>query len=408
MSARQENEFRQGWPLILAAMVGIGLGLGSIPFYSLGVFAPELVRDFGWTYAEVMGGFTVMTLVTAVSGPLAGIMADRFGVRPVAIGTLVLFSLGFMSFALMNGSLTLYFLAWALVAAVGAGTLPATWTRGVAGAFQRRRGIALGLSLVGSGLFAIIAKPLVAAAIASVGWRRAYVVLGALPLVIGLPVALLCFKPKSSSPATASSSAPEQQDGLLIGEALRGRKLWTIFVSFSLVAFAIGSPIPHMQNILTQGGMAAADILQLLPMIGFGVIGGRLLGGALIDRFWAPGVAAVLLMFPAAACLLLTGEISYVTAAAAIVMISLAAGMEIDLMGYLIARYFGMRAYSGLFGTIYVAFMLGAGFGPLLFGHMFDTRGNYDAVLLVAAAALVVGALLLLTLGRYRDGPAGH
>lgn len=402
MSAGQENEFKQGWPLILAAMVGIGLGLGSIPFYTLGVFAPELVRDFGWSFAEVMGGFTVMTLVTAASGPLAGILADRHGVRPVAIGTLVLFSLGFMAFALMNGSLLLYFALWALIAAVGAGTLPATWTRGVAGAFHRHRGIALGLALVGSGVFAIIAKPLVAAGIASVGWRGAYVMLGALPLVIGLPIALTYFRPGNRNPATSATPALDQ-DGILLGEALRGRKLWTIFAAFILIAFAIGSPIPHMQNILTQGGMAAEDILHLLPMIGLGVIGGRLLGGVLIDRFWAPGVAAALLMFPAAACLLLTGAISYATALAAIVMISLAAGMEVDLMGYLVARYFGMRAYSGLFGTIYVAFMLGAGFGPLLFGHMFDTRGNYDSVLLVATASLVIGALMLLTLGRYRD-----
>lgn len=403
MSAGQENEFKQGWPLILAAMVGIGLGLGSIPFYTLGVFAPELVRDFGWSFAEVMGGFTVMTLVTAASGPLTGMLADRYGVRPVAISTLILFSLGFMAFALMNGSLFFYFCLWGLVAAVGAGTLPATWTRGVAGAFHRHRGIALGVSLVGSGIFAIIAKPLVAAAIATVGWRGAYVMLGALPLIIGLPIALLCFKPKDARPAALTSTPTPHQDGLLLGEALRGRKLWTIFAAFILIAFAIGSPIPHMQNILTQGGMEPADILQLLPMIGFGVIGGRLLGGVLVDRFWAPGVAAVLLMFPAAACLLLTGEISYATALAAIIMIALAAGMEVDLMGYLVARYFGMRAYSGLFGTIYVAFMLGAGFGPLLFGHMFDTRGNYDAVLLVATASLIIGALMLLTLGRYRD-----
>lgn len=402
MSAGQENEFKQGWPLILAAMVGIGLGLGSIPFYTLGVLAPELVRDFGWSFAEVMGGFTVMTLVTAASGPLAGMLADRHGVRPVAIGTLVLFSLGFMAFALMNGSLLLYFALWALIAAVGAGTLPATWTRGVAGAFHRHRGIALGLALVGSGVFAIIAKPLVAAAIASVGWRGAYIMLGALPLVIGLPIALMYFRPGNRNPATSATPALDQ-DGILLGEALRGRKLWTIFAAFILIAFAIGSPIPHMQNILTQGGMAAEDILHLLPMIGLGVIGGRLLGGVLIDRFWAPGVAAALLMFPAAACLLLMGDVSYATALAAIVMISLAAGMEVDLMGYLVARYFGMRAYSGLFGTIYVAFMLGAGFGPLLFGHMFDTRGDYDAVLLVATASLILGALMLLTLGRYRD-----
>lgn len=163
-------------------MVGIGLGLGSIPFYTLGVLAPELVRGFGWSFAEVMGGFTVMTLVTAVAGPLARILADRLGVRPVAVSALVLFSLGFMSFALMNGSVALYFLTWALVAALGAGNLPATWTRGVAGAFHRHRGLALCLSLVGSGHFAIAAKPLVAAVIANIGWRGAYVVLGALPL----------------------------------------------------------------------------------------------------------------------------------------------------------------------------------------------------------------------------------
>jgi MFS family permease len=89
-----------------------------------------------------------------------------------------------MALSLGNGSLTLYYATWLLVAFVGAGTLPITWTRAVNNGFHSGKGLALGLSLIGTGLFGYLIKPFAAWLIGAFGWRSAYVVIGALPLLV--------------------------------------------------------------------------------------------------------------------------------------------------------------------------------------------------------------------------------
>ena len=126
-----------------------------------------------------------------------GIAADRFGVRPVALLSVALFGLSFMALGLSNGSLPLYYLTWLLIAFFGVGTLPITWTRAVNNAFQTGKGLALGLSLIGTGLFGYIIKPLASWLIADFGWRWAFVAIGALPLLIALPLGLAGFRDPS-------------------------------------------------------------------------------------------------------------------------------------------------------------------------------------------------------------------
>ena len=166
------QEFRTGWPLVLSAMLGIGLGLSPVPFYTIGMLAPELVKAFGWSFGQVMAGLSVMTFTVMLVAPFTGLLADRFGVRWVTLGSVLAFGLSFMGFALNNGSLIQFYVTWAIMAAAGAGTLPMTWTRAVNGAFDSARGLALGLSLLGTGIFGYLVKPLTAWLIVELGWRE--------------------------------------------------------------------------------------------------------------------------------------------------------------------------------------------------------------------------------------------
>ena len=177
------GEFRQGWPVVLAAMLGIGLGLSPVPIYTTGALAPHLAQAFGWGFGEIMAGLTVMTFTVLIASPVVGLLADRYGVRPVALTSVVLFGLSFMGFAFSNGSLPLYYATWAVMAVAGAGTLPVTWTRAVNNRFETRKGLALGLALLGTGLFGYLVKPLTAWLVVEFGWRGAYVAIGALPLL---------------------------------------------------------------------------------------------------------------------------------------------------------------------------------------------------------------------------------
>lgn len=403
------GEFRRGWPVVLSAMLGIGLGLSPVPFYTIGMMAPQLARAFGWGFGQVMGGLPIMTFAVLVVSPLVGVAADRVGVRRIALVSVALFGLSFMAFALSNGSLLLFYATWAVAAVAGAGTLPITWTRAVNNRFEARKGLALGLSLLGTGLFGYLVKPFTAWLIAAHGWRAAYVAIGALPLLIALPVAYFGFHDVGATRATPSERQAEAQtrreatDGLTFGQAIRAWRFWVMALAFVPISFGVGGPIPNLENLLKTAGFAPAQVVGLASLVGLAVVAGRLGGGWLIDRIWAPLVAAVLFCAPAAACWALAGGgLSYPGAAVCIVLIGLAAGVEYDLMAFLTARYFGMKSYGAIYGALYGFFALGAGVGPVVFGKAFDAAHSYAGPLRLSVAFLILGAGLLLTLGRYR------
>ncbi len=394
-------EFRRGGRVVFSSLIGIGLGLSPLPFYTLGLFAPHLAQAFHWNQATIMSGLLVMTVVIVVMGPVIGWLADRYGVRRVTLASVVLFSLAVSGFALQDGSLWRYYATWGVMAAVGAGTLPVTWTRAVNGWFDRRKGFALGLALTGTGVAALLLKPYTAWAIDAFGWRGAYVALAALPLVVAWPLALRWFKEPPA--VVVKEGSADAVDGMSLRAALRDRHFWLIGGAFLPIAFAVGGPIPNMDLLLSTHGLSRPQILVLLPLIGFFVMGGRWVGGWLVDRIWAPWVALVLLSLPVAADLVVIhGPVTPTTALWLIASLGVAIGMEYDLLAFLASRYFGARHYGAIYGALYSFFAIGGGVAPSVYGHFYDATHSFDGILLWGALGMVAGALALCWLGPYR------
>jgi predicted MFS family arabinose efflux permease len=415
-TARGYGEFAKGWPVVFSAMLGIGLGLSPLPFYTVGLMAKPLVKAFGWGYGQIFFGVTITSMVVPLASPVIGFLAERFGVRRVALTSLFLFSLSFMAFAFSSGSLALFYVNWAVVALFGAGTLPITWTRAVNNYFDVRKGLALGLSLLGTGVFGYVGTWFTAWLIEHYGWRAAYVGVGALPMLIALPVAFFAFHDvggvgqtgaeRKVSDAARLAATP----GMEAPEVFRDWRFWLIGFAFVPIAFTVGGTIPNLVTILKQDGFTPAAAIGLASVIGLSVIVGRTAGGWLVDRFWAPGVAVALLGLPAAACWSLgQGPMSYGPTAGAVFLVGFAAGAEYDLIAFLVARYFGMKSYGVIYGALYSFFAVGAGIGPPVFGAAYDRSHSYAAPLTFAGVAMLAGALALLGLGRYRifDQPAG-
>jgi MFS family permease len=406
----ESSEFRRGWPIVLSSVVGIAFGLSPMPFYTIGIFAPTLAHEFQWTFAQIFAGITCTTAAVIIASPLVGVAADRFGVRRVALTSVALFGLSFMALGLSNGSLALYYATWLIIALVGVGTLPITWTRAVNNGFLKGKGLALGLSLIGTGLFGYLIKPLAAWLMAELGWRMTYAAIGALPLVIALPIGLLWFRDPGEGvidPLRHREDARARAaliPGLSMRQTAGQWRFWLLGACFVSLAFAVGGLIPNMENILKIAGFQHSDIVPLTSLIGLSVIVGRIAGGWLIDLFWAPAVAAVLLGAPAFGCLLLAGPgLTYRTAVLAIALIGMAAGAEYDLLAFMVARYFGMKSYGSIYGALYSFFALGAGTGPVFFGANFDRTHAYSMSLHIACGLFLVPALLMLCLGRYRN-----
>ena len=406
------REFKYGWPVVVSSAIGIGLGMSPLPFYTIGVFAIAYEEAFGWGMGQTLSGLAVFTLTAFFMSPVIGYVADRLGVRKVVLVSIVTFSLSMMLFAANPGSYPLYLATWAFAAVCGVGTLPITWTRAVNGWFNERRGLALGCALLATGLFGALAKLFANEMIAMFDWRTAYIAVGALPLVIAFPIAWVAFRtvddPKVAHRArelelSAPASVTASSDGMPIGAALKDWRFWLLAYAFVPISFAVGGPIPNLERIMLTKGFDLDDAVFLATLIGYSVLVGRLLGGYLIDRFWAPAIAVIMMSLPAVSCLMLQGaDQTMLNAGLAIFILGAAAGVEYDLMAFLVSKYFGLRNYSAIYGTLYAFFAAGAGFGPLLFGRAYDATGDYDPILIWAAIAVVAGAIPLILLGRYR------
>jgi predicted MFS family arabinose efflux permease len=155
-----------------------------------------------------------------------------------------------------------------------------------------------------------------------------------------------------------------------------------------------------MVPLLRDAGLPLPQAAAIASFIGIGVILGRVLVGWTIDRVFAPYVAATVFVLTAMGCALLILGTSQTTPVAAFA-IGFALGAEIDLIAYLTARYFGMRNYGFIYGSIYSMFSVGAAAGPAIVGHLFDSYGNYRVALWVMASCLVFGALAVASLPRF-------
>lgn len=399
--ATDAGEFRRGWTLVLAAAVGVALGLSPIPFYELGLFAPELAREFNWPIATIMGGVFFMMAGVIIMAPIVGWLSDRYGVRRVTLTSIVGFSLSLALFTVQTGSTVMYFGTWLLMAIAGAGTLPITWTRTVNQCFDTHKGLALGITLTGTGLSGVLLKPAVAAAIAAFGWRGGFLLLALLPILIALPVAWLFFRVVPAN--NIRQQRITSQEGLTLHQALRDWRFWVIGLGMLPIAFGVAGPIPNLEMILSTRAVSKETILYTLPFLGLAVIAGRLLGGWLVDRFWAPAVAVCLLGLSALAIWSLAhGPTDTLSVTLSIIGLGVAAGVEFDLLAFLAARYFGVAHCGGIYGFLYVFFALGSGVAPFVFGRAYDSARSFSGVLTLSAGLLMLGALMFISLGPYR------
>ncbi len=337
-----------------------------------------------------------------IVGPFFATLIDRFGARLVASISLPCLGLSYMTLAASNGSIEQYYLSWLAIAIFGLGATPVVFTRVINNAFEERRGLALGIVLSGAGLFAFVVKPLAQLLIETGGWRVAILVVGAMPIFIACPMVLWGFARLPSRNVGAEPAMSKASEGMTAREAFRSRYFWLLAIVFIPMSLAVAAPLPNIENILRSLSLSPGEVVQLASLVGIAAVAGRLLGGILVDRFWAPAVGTVILTLGAVSCLILSlGHVSFPMACIAILLLGLTSGVEFDLMAYLVARYLGMRSYATTYATLYGIFVVGAFVGPSLFGYVFDSTGTYSGILEACALLLVAGAATILFLGPY-------
>ena len=200
------NEFSVGWKPLLAATIGTMCGIFTLTNYSQGFFVGPVTSEFGWSPSQFFLSYTVLMCLGLVTGPLVGSIAQRTRLKVVGVVGLIGHSLAYVLLSLNTGSLTLWYLSWAVLAILGAGSLPIVWTGVLNNWFVKHRGKAIGITMAGTGLGAFLLPPIVEFIISNYGWRAAYRGIGIGALLISLPVVLMLFKEKTASKGNAGEA----------------------------------------------------------------------------------------------------------------------------------------------------------------------------------------------------------
>lgn len=386
--------------LVFAAAVGIGLSIAAIPPFVVSIFAGPMTAEFGWSLQAYQTGGLFIALGIMVASPLSGWLSDRHPPRSIALLGIPLFAVGVAGFSLVGASVYSYYAAMLGIALLSAGTLPIVWTKIVNTAFAKRRGLALGLVLSGSGLAGIFLPGFAQALIDEFGWRGAWLGLATLPILIALPVCFFLLKPRTA--ADTAAEAAMIKPGVTLGAALKGRRFWTLALSFFLVTFCLAGWNANLQPILLEKRFSPAEAAGVMGVLGATMAIGRIGAGFLIDKFWAPAVAALAFALPAAGVqLVLTDSVTTLTAAIAIATFGLAHGAEFDFLAYLVARYFGVEHYGKIYGLLIFPITLATAAGAIALGRSRDISGSFEPVLSWFLPLLIIAGLLQLTLGRY-------
>jgi predicted MFS family arabinose efflux permease len=400
MSTQTIEEFRRGWRVLLASTIGNGSGLSGIPFFTFGVFVVPLATAFGWSRGRVAIAASFLTLGTAITAPIIGTTIDRFGARRVGIISMIALSLGYALLTRLDGNLMTFYIAWSLMSLIGGGTTPVVWTRAVSLWFDRARGLALGIALAGSGLAGVLAPVLTNRAIARFGWQRGYLALSAFMLVVAVPILGIFFEDRPTT-RTDAKDVDREFPGMMLQEALRAPAFWKIAVGFLFVSSVISGLIINLVPLLIDRGKSPAEAARMASVMGLAVLVGRVGIGFLLDRVSASRVSAVLITLAAAGCLMLdVAHLPECLVPCSVIMIGFAVAAEVDLLAYLTGRFLGMRAYGRIYGCQISIFYLSASLGPLVAGVAYDHFHSYLPILDFAAGSLVVGAIVLATLGQ--------
>lgn len=389
-------EMRHSWSTLLGAFLGVAGGITALPYYTQGVFVPPLTGEFGWSREQMSLVTLAGGIVLAVLSPFVGLVVDRVGVRVPLAFSFAAMVIGYFALS-MTGTFVHFFLLQLMIFTAGSFSGPVAFTRVVNQRFDAMRGLALGITLAGAGAMAVLAPPFIAQIIDGAGWRAAYRAI-AIVMIAAASLALLLLWPAAGVIKAHPSRTSVEADDKGANSVL----FWRLLVTFVLLALGVGGFAFHMVPLLTDAGVLLTRAAEIQSLIGLSVLVGRLGSGFLMDRFFAPRVAA-LIMILAALGVVGLAVLGPVAAAACALLIGFALGTEGDVIGYLTARYFGLKHYGRLYGVLYGVFALGLGLSPVLISRMQGTFGSYQVALWASCGVLTVGALSMVTLPRFRS-----
>ena len=398
--------------VVLAATTFVLLTSGGVRA-AIGVFVKPLEAEFGWSRTALSFAVAVSIALYGLTGPLVGRLADRWGPRWVLTAGVALVGIGTMAGAAVT-QFWHFFLAVGLIAAIGSSATAAPVAATVATRwFDRHRGLVLGINGAGMAAGQLVVLPLAMALVAVLGWRGAYLALGAglLVLVVPLTAALIRNDPSERgllaygaiAPPRAMTVAQEAAERTPVSEAVRTWPFLLLCGSFWVCGYStFGVILAHFIPHVTDHGFQPQQAAEALGIMGAMNIVGTIASGWLCDRLGPKVPLALYYLFRGISLFFLP----FVTTAPGLFIFAALFGLNfistVPATTTLTARIYGRYSVGELSGWIFASHQLGGAIGSIASGWLFDRTGDYTLAFYAAGAWALLATVMVLAI---RDEP---
>ncbi|OPX67531.1 MAG: Multidrug resistance protein MdtL [Methanoregulaceae archaeon PtaB.Bin056] len=396
---------RGRWVLVIIGMI-INLCLGSI--YSWSVFVGPLTEYFAGTLGQpvtandVLMPFSVFLAFFAIAMPLTGKYIESLGPRNVTIAGGVLTGLGWLLASTVS-SVQMLYLVYGVIGGVGVGIAYGVPVAVAARWFPDRRGLAVGLTVLGFGFSAFLTANIAGYLIASFGVMNTFRIFGiafiALIVLLALP---LRFPAPGWTPSGWTPPVPRPGEEVCEcdrGAMLRTPTFYGLWACFFIGCLAGLMAISIAKPVGTEIGIEAGLATMLVGFFAIFNGGGRPVFGSLTDRITPRYTALVSFVLIAIASVALWQVPSVPVYIVAFAILWGCLGGWLAIAPTATGSYFGTCDYPRCYGLVFLAYGAGAIAGPQLAGLIKTTTGNYMGVfpyvLVLSLIGLAIGWVLM-------------
>jgi sugar phosphate permease len=417
-----KKEIFYGW-WIVAACFFLAFLFAGAGFYSFSIFIKPLENEFGWDRAAISLTMSIHFILGGLMGPPVGKLTQVYGPKKVMTFSAIGSGACFMLVSLTR-SLWYFYMIYAFLALTLCGMGVITITTLLARWFEKRRGTATGMALVGISAGGLILAPVMGLITTSFGWRTSYLVIGLLVWFAALPVIRLFIKdspaeigvapdgknynPLSSKASLLEAAGFDSQsipEGWSYQEVIRSRAFWCISVSFFLAPLAQMGILQHQVPMIIDMGVSEATAATALGMTaGIGGLG-KLSFGRISEIL--PFRYAVMLCFAlqAMAVFLLIHTHTLAMVWVYVLIFGFSMGGIVVFVPLTVGSFFGLASFSVILGILWFISALGGSLGTYASGLIYDYSGNYQGALYAFMASYLIAVITIFLAGKPNPYP---
>ena len=372
--------------------------------YVFSIFIDSIIEDTGLSRPGISVLYMASTGMSAVLVAIVSRLADRYGPKTMLVAVGLGFGAACFGMATATNIL-LFYIAFASLRALGQGSLNINSILLVNQWFVSRRGRAIAMMGLGAVLSSAIFPPFARFLIVNIGWREAYGVIGAVAIVLIIPVTLLVVRNRPEDMGMFPDGSPEP----LVSEtrqAMSGvRKDTRVYssINFWLLAWSLGTPglvstalVFHQTSIFEEKGLSATLAAGVFVIFSGSSAVSSLLAGFAVDRIGPKALYAISMVSLLVALVLVVAVDSVFMAVVYVLVMGVAGGAHHIVQGVIWAQYYGRHGLGRVQGSALTINFCASAVGPLPLAIFHDLTGTYTVGMLVMVALPVLSILALV------------